>query len=126
MLLSISKILSAGLSVISLLGYKIWLINQILCIFLIFIFLILSTRNSELETTLFNYALFDLIIKFHMIFPSKNKNVSNRPFFSGISMEFTLFQFLSAYADQLELLYNSYTILVLFGIILIRPYLFFG
>ena len=41
-------------------------------------------------------------------------------------MEFTGFQFLSAYADQLELLYNSYTILVLFGIILIRPYLFFG
>ena len=96
MLLSISKILSAGLSVISLLGYKIWLINQILCIFLIFIFLILSTRNSELETTLFNYALlgftlteaialFDLIINFYMIFLIKNKNVSNRPFFSGIS-----------------------------------------
>ena len=61
-----------------------------------------------------------------MSFRIKNKNVSNRSFFGGFSTEFTLFQFLSAYADQLELLYNSYTILVLLGLILIMPYLFFG
>ena len=61
-----------------------------------------------------------------MLFRIKNKNVSNRSFFSGFSTEFTLFQFLLAYADQLELLYNSYTFLVLLGIILIMPYLFFG
>ena len=73
MLLSVSKILSAGLSVISIIGSGIG-------IGIVFGALILGiSRNPELETILFNYALlgfalteaialFGLIISFLFIF----------------------------------------------------------